>query len=211
MHFPKNDGPWLYAVLGLAAITNTTGLFATILDSDTSFYAVVAKTMVQHHDLVNLVVDGTDWLDKPHLPFWLTAVSFEIFGFSTWAYKLPGVIVVLVGAFYTYAFAGLFYQRTVAVAAAIMLLSAENTIISSSDVRAEAYLIGFIIAAVYHFHQAGRLPSRAHLVTGSLFAAAAVMTKGIFVLVPIGGAIAGGYLLSGQWRQAFHVRWIAAA
>jgi 4-amino-4-deoxy-L-arabinose transferase-like glycosyltransferase len=210
IRFPKNDGLWLYAVLGLAAFTNTTGLFATILDGDSAAYAIIAKTMVQHHDFVNLFLDGNDWLDKPHLSFWLTAISFEIFGFSTWAYKLPGVILVLAAAFYTYVFAKILYNKSVAVVAAIILLTAQHIIISSSDVRMEAYLTAFIIGAVYHFYQASRLRSNAHLVAGSLLAAAAVMTKGPFVLLPIGGAISGGLLLSRQWMQVFHVRWIAA-
>ena len=211
MYHPKNDSVWLFAILGLAAITNVSGLSVTILDDDSARYAAIAKTIVQHHDFINLISNGADWLDKPHLPFWLTAISFEIFGLSTSAHKLPGVVLVLVAAFYTYAFAELLYDKRVALVAAIVLLTAEHTIIASGDVRAEAYLVGFIVAAVYHFYQAGRVPSRAHLVAGSLFAAAAVMTKGIFVLIPIGGAIVGGLLLSGQWKQAFHVRWIAAA
>jgi 4-amino-4-deoxy-L-arabinose transferase-like glycosyltransferase len=32
-----------------------------------------------------LFLQGDDWLDKPRLPFWLSAISFSIFGFSTWA------------------------------------------------------------------------------------------------------------------------------
>jgi 4-amino-4-deoxy-L-arabinose transferase-like glycosyltransferase len=139
MHYPKSDSAWLYAVLGLAAFTNTTGFFDTILDGDSAAYATIAKTMVQRHDFVNLFVNGNDWLDKPHLSFWLTAISFEIFGFSTWAYKLPGVILVQVAAFYTYAFAKLLYNKRVALVAAIILLTAQHFIISSNDVRMEAY------------------------------------------------------------------------
>ncbi len=210
MDDPKNDNVWLYAVLGLAALTNASGLFITILEPDSALYATIARTMVQRHDYINLFVQGADWLDKPHLPFWLTAASFDIFGISTWAYKLPALILVLAGAFYTYLFAKLLYDRRVALVAAVILLTAQHIIISSNDVRAEAYLTVFVIAAVYHFYQASRLGSHAHLVAGSLVAAAAVMTKGIFVLIPIGGSIAGGLLLSGQWRQAFHVRWLAA-
>jgi 4-amino-4-deoxy-L-arabinose transferase-like glycosyltransferase len=63
---------------------------------------------------------------------------------------------------------------------------------------------------VEYYDQASKLRSNAHLVAGSLLAAAAVMTKGPFVLIPIAAAIAGGLLLSRQWTQAFHVRWIVA-
>lgn len=146
----KNDNAWLLAALGLAAVANASGLFVTIIEPDSALYADIAKAMLQRHDFIDLVVQGRDWLDKPHLPFWLSAISFSVFGFSTWAYKLPALMLVLVGAFYTYAFAGLFYERRTALAAATIFLSAEHIIISSSNVLAETYLITFVIGAVYH-------------------------------------------------------------
>ncbi|MGD1016689.1 MAG: glycosyltransferase family 39 protein [Roseiarcus sp.] len=207
---PRNDGAWLCLALGLAALANASGMFVTILEPDSALYATIAKTMVERHDFVNLFAAGQDWLDKPHLPFWLSAISFSIFGFSAWAYRLPALILVFVAAFYTYLFARQFYERRIALAAAIIFLSAQHIITSSSDVRAEAYLTAFVIGSVYHFYQENRYGSHANLVAGSLLAAAAVMTKGIFTLVPIGGAMGGGLLLSRQWAQAFHVRWLAA-
>ena len=206
----KNDDAWLLAALGLAAIANASGLFVPIVEADSAMYATVAKTMVQHHDFIDLYLQGQDWLDKPHLPFWLSAISFSIFGFTTLAYKLPALMLVLLGAFYTYAFAGVFHHRRIALAAAAIFLSAEHIIISSNNVLAETYLTTFVIGAVYHFHRADTADSHANLVAGCLFAAAAVMTKGIFALVPIGGAVGGGLLLNRQWRHAFHVRWLAA-
>ena len=210
MNIAKDDA-WLYAVLGLAALANASGLFDTLLDSDRSLYATIAKTMVQRHDFVDLFSAGRDWLDKPHLPFWLSAASFSLFGFSTWAYKAPALILVFVAAFYTYAFAKVHYDKRIALAAAIIFLSAQHIVTSSNDVRAEAYLTAFVIGGVYHLHQASRLNSLANLVAGSAFAAAAVMTKGVFTLIPIGGAIGGGLLLGGRWAEALHARWLAAA
>jgi 4-amino-4-deoxy-L-arabinose transferase-like glycosyltransferase len=210
MNSTTRDDAWLYAVLGLAALANASGLFVTILEPDSALYATIAKTMVQRQDFVNLFSEGKDYLDKPHLPFWLSAISFSIFGFSTWAYKLPALILVLVGAFYTYAFAKVLYDRRIALVAAIIFLSAQHIITSSNDVRMEAYLTAFVIGGVFHFYQASRFGSHTNLVAGSILAAAAVMTKGIVTLIPIGGAVGGGLLLSRQWSQAFHVRWLAA-
>ena len=207
---PGNDGAWLYLALGLAALANASGMFVTILEPDSALYATIAKTMVERHDFVNLFSAGQDWLDKPHLPFWLSAISFSIFGFSAWAYRLPALILVFAAAFYTYLFARILYDRHIALVAAIIFLSAQHIITSSGDVRAEAYLTAFVIGSVYHFYQASRCGNHANLVAGSFLAAAAVMTKGIFTLAPIGGAIGGGLLLSRQWAQAFHVRWLAA-
>src|SRR3974390_90490 len=116
----RSDKTMLYAVLGLAVLANASGLFVTILEPDSASYASIAKTMVERRDFVNLFAMGEDWLDKPHLPFWLSAISFSVFGFSTWAYKLPALLLVLLSAHYTYLFARLFYDKHVALVATII-------------------------------------------------------------------------------------------
>jgi 4-amino-4-deoxy-L-arabinose transferase-like glycosyltransferase len=90
------------------------------------------------------------------------------------------------------------------------LLTAEHIIISNNDVRAEPYLTGMIIASVYHFYNAHTRNNYWQLLWGCLFAALAIMTKGMFAIIPIGGAIAGHFIITKQWRQLFHLRWLLA-
>ncbi|MDB5087424.1 MAG: glycosyl transferase, partial [Mucilaginibacter sp.] len=82
----------LYLFTGLAVLINFSGLFIPIQGVDATIYALISKTMVQRNDFVQLIYHGADWLDKPHFPFWITALSFKLFGFTTWAYKLPGIL-----------------------------------------------------------------------------------------------------------------------
>jgi 4-amino-4-deoxy-L-arabinose transferase-like glycosyltransferase len=226
-------------LLVLAALLNFSGLFITILGPDGALYATIAKTMVLRDDYIQMFVEGRDWLDKPHFPFWITALSFKIFGFQTWAYKLPAILFLLVGAFYTFRLASQLYNERIAYWSAIILLTAEHIIISNNDVRAEPYLTGLIIASVYHYaqllkivpnsrHKPGAnlavdeqtnqsIPSTTprssvvHLIAGSLFAACAIMTKGMFALVPICGAIAIELIIKKNFRSLFHWQWIIAA
>ena len=53
--------------------------------SDAVVYASIAKEMAVSGDFVNLTYLGEDWLDKPHLPFWITAFSFRVFGVGEFA------------------------------------------------------------------------------------------------------------------------------
>lgn len=159
---------------------------------------------------LELYFQNNDWLDKPHFPFWITALFFKVFGIHTWSYKLPGILFALLGAYYTYLFAKQLYTRTVALWSVLILLTAEHIIISNTDVRAEPFLTGLIIASVYHFHRSFNKKPGWHLLAGSLFAACAVMTKGVFTLIPIGGAIAGGLIITRNWKELFHWRWLAA-
>ncbi|PTS96722.1 glycosyl transferase [Pedobacter sp. HMWF019] len=202
---------WLYAFIAVAVVVNLSGLFVTIMGPDGALYASIAKTMAVNNNFSDLFVEGRDWLDKPHFPFWAAALSFKLFGFTTWAYKLPGVLIMLMGVWYTYKFAKDLYTKETGLWAALILLTAQHTVISNMDVRAEPYLTGFIMASVYYFYKGLRQGWLIPITLGALFAACAVMTKGIFALIPVTGAIVGHLLLTRQWTLLFNWRWLAAA
>jgi len=201
---------WLYALMILGVLLNFSGLFVTIMAPDGALYATIAKTMVLRNNYTDLFAEGRNWLDKPHFPFWVVALSFKCFGFTTWAYKLPAILFLLMGARYTYLFARSLYNIQVALWAVLILLTAEHIIISNQDVRAEPYLTGLIIASVYHFYKAYTAKNWWHLLVGSIFAACAIMTKGMFAIIPIGGAIAGDIIIKKQWKELFNLRWLVA-
>jgi len=180
------------------------------MDPDAGVYASISKTMAQRNDYLNLYFEGTDWLDKPHFPFWVTAFFFELFGYQVWVYKLPGILFVLLGAYYTYLFARKYYNKTIACWSAFILLTTMHIIISNNDVRAEPFLTGLIIASVYHFSNSLSEKWGGQLVAACFFAGCAVMTKGIFTLIPIGGAVIGELIITKNWKQLFHGKWILA-
>jgi 4-amino-4-deoxy-L-arabinose transferase-like glycosyltransferase len=205
-----NQTKWLYLFIGIAVVINFSGLFTTIMGPDANLYATIAKNMVLRNNYSSLFAWGSDWLDKPHFPFWVTALFFKCFGFKTWAYKLPGILFMMMGVAYTYQFAKDLYNKQIALWAVLILLTAQHIILSNTDVRAEPYLTGLIIAAVYHFYKAQPGNSFRHLALASLFTACALMTKGMFALITIGGAIVGHLLITRQWKQLFHWRWLLA-
>ncbi len=201
---------WLYFFIAAAVLLNFSGISVPILGLDGPLYACIAKTMVLRHNYINLFSEGKDWLDKPHFPFWVTALSFNLFGFTTWAYKLPAILFVLMGGVYTYLFGKKLYNQEVALCSVLIFFTSEHLIISNNDVRAEPYLTGLIIASVYHFYKTLDKNSIGHLVLACIFAACAVMTKGIFALIPIFGAFAGQFIFTKNWKQLFHPRWLLA-
>ena len=206
----EQHNKWLYLFIGIAVLINFTGLFVPVMGPDGALYASIAKNMAQHNNFSELFAQGKDWLDKPHFPFWVTAVFFQLFGVAGWAYKLPGVLFILVAAFYTYKFAKELYGKQVGLWAALIFLTAQHILICTMDVRAEPYLTGLIIGSVYHFYKALGRKWFLHLVLAALFAACAVMTKGIFALIPIVGAIGGDLLVRKDWKTVFNFRWLLA-
>jgi 4-amino-4-deoxy-L-arabinose transferase-like glycosyltransferase len=196
--------------VAMAVLLNFSGLFVTIIGPDGALYASISKTMVLKNNFAELFVDGRDWLDKPHFPFWMAAISFKLFGFQTWAYKLPAVLFSMMAAAYTYKLARLFYTKETGLWAALILLTAQHLVISDMDVRAEPYLTGLIIGSVYHFFKAQDKNWFWQLLVGSLWAACAVMTKGIFALIPVFGAIAISLAIVKDWKMLFNFRWLIA-
>lgn len=198
---------WFVGLLITGVFINITGLFVTILEPDGALYATIAKTIVQSGDFINLKVEGKDWLDKPHFPFWITAISFKLFGINTIAYKLPALLFWAAGGCYTYLFAKALYDRNMARLSVLIYLTAAHLVISNNDVRAEPYLTGLVIGSVYHFYKASNKKVSLHLMLGSLLAACAVMTKGPFVLIVLGSGLIFNWILKKQWNQLLHFRW----
>ncbi|MBC6491274.1 glycosyltransferase family 39 protein [Flavihumibacter stibioxidans] len=242
-------------LVAFGVLVNLLPIAGTIMEPDGALYASIAKTMVLSGDWVNLYAHGRDWLDKPHFPFWAAALSYKIFGISSFSYKLPALLFWALGGWYAWKLARWQYSETVAQVALLIYLTALHLVISNNDVRAEPYLTGMLVAAVYHFARAGALSTRrltptptrrvppdgwgslsagfphkqapgsgifdyftrrvapdgrgglAHLVAGTAFTAMAVMTKGIFILVPLAGGFLAIWAVRGEWWQLRRSRW----
>lgn len=207
---PSINDRWFYALVATGVFLNATGLFPPILEPDGALYATIAKTMAQSGDFVNLYAVGSDWLDKPHFPFWVAATSFKIFGINTFAYKFPALLFFLGSVIYTYQFTRLIYSKLTAQIATLVLLTAFHGVLSNSDVRAEPYLMLLIIGPVYHFYRVFLGARFYHLLLGSFLTGCALMTKGVFVLVPIGVGLVLHWFLTGQWRELLKGRWYIA-
>lgn len=193
----------------LAVLVNFAGINTGFFTDDPGLYASIAKNLIYKHDFLQLFTYNQDWLDKPHFPFWMAAISFKIFGVSVWAYRLPALLFFLLGCLYTWRFAKKYYSIETAVTAVLILMTSQYVIMSNTDVRAEPYLLGLIIAAIYHIAQLKERLGWADLMLAALFTACAIMTKGVFVLVAIYGSLLGQSLFDGQLNRLLSLRFVA--
>lgn len=188
--FKTLDHKTICLLIGFTLVINAILLFNVILPNhDPSFYATMAKHIAQSNDWVNLIFNHVDSLDKPHFPFWVTAVFFKFFGISSFAYILPGFLFHLIGACYTYLLAKHLLNKEIALLSVLFYVTALHLMLSDTDVKAEAYLLGEIMPACYYWmlYQESQRIKFSYLFLGAFFTALAMMTKGIFVLVTIGG------------------------
>jgi len=194
--------------LGLALLVYLVGMFVTVMEVDAAVYAEISREMANSGNFAEIVFKGQDWLDKPHFQFWVTAIFFNIFGVNSFTYKIPAVLVMLMGVFYTYKFGAKFYSKKHGYLAALILMTAQHIITSNSDVRAEPYLTGFTIMALYHIATWLREKKMTHLLFGSLALALLLMTKGLFTIIPVGAGIGLALLVERRWKTIFHWHWL---
>jgi 4-amino-4-deoxy-L-arabinose transferase-like glycosyltransferase len=195
----------------ITVLINAAAMFSPVINSgDAIKYAAIAQHMVVSHDWARLILDGQDWLDKPHFVFWITALSFKLGGVSAFTYILPGFIFHLVGAYYTYRMARWFYNVPTAVLAVLIYLSIFNLMDSAAEIKAEAYLRGQIMAACYYWLRYDAQFRMKYLLLGALFTAMAVLTKGIFTLFTITSGLCCLWLYQKQWSKPFSGKWLAA-
>lgn len=194
----------------LTMLVYTVGLFIDIMEPDAAVYAQVSMEMHDRGDLLSIYHKGTDWLDKPHFPFWMSAFSYKIFGVNTFAYKFPAVLFVLLGAVYTFLFARKFYSAMHGWLAVLVLITAQHIIISNQDVRAEPFLTGLVIMGLYHFAMVIDNKKFIHLAPGSLALACLIMTKGLFTIIPVAAGIGLSLLYAYNFKAIFNWRWLLA-
>jgi 4-amino-4-deoxy-L-arabinose transferase-like glycosyltransferase len=199
-----------WAVL-ITVLVNAAAMFSPIINSgDAVTYASIAQHIELSGDWARLILDGRDWLDKPHLPFWITALFFKLGGVSAFTYILPGFIFHLIGAYYTYRLARMLYDKQTAALAVLVYVSIFNLMDASIEIKAETYLIGEIMPACYYWLRYDARSRIKYLVLGALFTAMAIMTKGIFTLITISSGLLCLWLYQKQWSKLVSIKWLAA-
>ncbi len=74
-----------------------------LLDDADSVHAEAAREMMLRHDWSTLYINGLRYLEKAPLLYWSMAASYEIFGATDWAARLPlalSVLALLLATFY---------------------------------------------------------------------------------------------------------------
>jgi 4-amino-4-deoxy-L-arabinose transferase-like glycosyltransferase len=198
-----------YLIILIALAVTAIGLFEPLMrNDDPVLYANIAKQMILQHNWIDLYSGGQDWLDKPHFPFWMAALSFKIFGINSFAYVLPGYLFHILGAYYTYRLAKHLYNHEVGLLATLIYVTSLHLMLSAMDVRAEAYLLGEIMPACYYWLIYDKESSLKSLLLASFFTALALMTKGIFVVITIFSGLVAAWIYSGQFKKIIAPKWL---
>lgn len=190
-----------FSFLGLVYII---GLFVPLMDNDSAHHANIALRMYLTGDYVSLIDHGKDYLDKPHLHFWLSAWSYSIFGVTGFAYKFPSFLFTILGTYSTYRLGRSLYNSEVGKLSALIVASAFAYILANNDVRMDAILTAAIIFATWQLVEWINEKRLITAVGAALGLALGFCTKGhIGVVIPAVGAFF--YILYRKdWRSFYN-------
>lgn len=193
-------------------IVYISGLFIPLMQNDSAQHATMAMRMALNNDFLNIYKGDNPYLDKPHMHFWLAALSMKLFGINHVAYRIPALLCLALGAFSTKKLAELLYEnKNLGHVAALIFLSAQTIILSAHDVRTDAVLTGFVIFAIWQFVKFIKTQNLLFAVLAGLGTAVAFSSKGLMTLVIISFSVFAYLLYSREWKRFFNVKIIAAA
>lgn len=171
-------------ILGLAALA--AGIReAPLVDWDEATYAEVAHEAIQTGSYLNFTWNGSPYLKKPPLLFWMMIGSFKTFGESAWAARLPSVATGIGTLVLLYFFALPVGGRLGGILAGVLPLSFYFFVARGGrECATDGPLIFFSTLALLAFTRG--VTKRKWLILAGLSCGLAILSKGAAGLVPLG-------------------------
>ena len=180
-----------------------------VLEVDAAQYASIAREMNERGDFLQVYHRGEDYLDKPPLLFWLASLSFSMFGVSTWAYKLPAFLALLLALISTYRFTKIWYSAQTALLATLLLGSSQAFFLLVNDVRTDGLLLSALIGSLAQISDYWKTKKNTSLLLAAFFVGLGMLAKGPIALVFFGFAVGGHVLVRREWKLLFSVQWFS--
>ena len=207
---PKNDAYWLAALL--------LAMFLLGLDSAPYFadgearYIQNAWAMVQNSDWLVPTFNSENFIDKPPLSFWLTALSIQTFGSDVFFARLPHALMMTALCLMIFAFGKKFYGRHTALLASLIMASCAMGFIASqvvmTDLAFSLSLSATLFAFLYAHLTASKLKRELFLMLMFVSAALAMLAKGLIGIFFPAMIIGSWIALTWQWRLVLRSRLI---
>jgi dolichyl-phosphate-mannose-protein mannosyltransferase len=204
----------VYILLALSLLLFVPKLGMPLLDPDEGLYASIAREMVTRGDWVVPHVNGLPYLEKPPLYFWLTALTFQLFGPSEWGTRLWSAISALGTVLLTWRIGRRLYGAPAGLMAGVAMATIVGNALYVRRASTDQLFVFCLTLAMYGFLRDAERPDRgrARFLLFYVGAALAVLAKGfigvVFPVLIVGLGLAIVRRLG--WRELNPVRGAAA-
>ena len=198
---------YFWCLVALVAVYISNG-FVDIMDVDAAQYASIALEMHDSGSYLQVFHRGADYLDKPPLLFWLSALSFKFFGIGNFQYKLPAILLLVFSLYATWRFARIWYDGRRAIFSALILGSSTAYFLITNDIRTDGILTSFVIFSIWQLSEYITKGQLKYLLLGAAGTALAMMSKGPIGIVLVAFALGGHFILRREWTRIFDWKWL---
>ena len=195
---------WIDGVLLFAAfILLTYGLEKYgLFEPHEGHFAGVAREMILHRDWVTPTLNGSPYLNKPPLLYWLIATSFSLFGFHEFAARLPIALAGWVGVVVAWIWSRQLWGVIASRATVILLSTGVGWFIFAHQLLIDELLGALLLAMMYCLWRLSIQPkSHGFFVAVYLLLGLAVLAKGILALAFWAAACGAIALTRRSWQS----------
>jgi 4-amino-4-deoxy-L-arabinose transferase-like glycosyltransferase len=176
----------IFCLIGICIIIYILGWFIPLMEIDAAQYANISREMLRNKQFLQVHDLGRDYLDKPPMLFWLSALSMKIFGVSDFSYRLPSFFFAVLAIYSTYRFSLLFYKQEIAMLSALVLASCQAMFLITHDVKTDTMLMGWVMWSIWQLAAWFKNEKWENLILASVAIAGGLLTKGpIAMMIPI--------------------------
>jgi 4-amino-4-deoxy-L-arabinose transferase-like glycosyltransferase len=202
----KREQLILFILVLLMIVSYFAGLFVDIT-RDAAKYAYISKEMVESGDWFNLQIHGDYYTQKPQFLFWLSAVSYKLFGISNFSFKLPILIYSFLGFFFLFRLGQALYDSATGKLATLILMFSVISVLYNMDIHTDIVLQTNITLALWLLFLFLKDKKAIHLIGSGFALGLIILTKGPFGLMVPFFAVVGYCIFSGRYKEIFHWKW----
>lgn len=167
----------------LALLTYVFGLFIDVT-RDASKYATISREIYETGEFINLKIHGEPYDQKPPLLFWLSAVSFSVFGLSNFSFKFPVLLVAFAGLYFTYRLGKSLYNKNTGLIASLILGTSQVYFLYCMDIHTDTILQALVTFSLWQLFDFIKTRKNHFFISGFAGIGLAMLTKG-----PVGALI----------------------
>ncbi len=204
----ENRSLWLVFIAAL--VVYVLGLFPEV-GIDSAKYAAVSRSMYETGDWLHPYIYGEPYLQKPPFMFWLSSLSYHIFGLSMFAFKLPSLLFTIASVFALFKLVQSYYSEKTAWIASLMYSTSQMLFLYSNDLHTDALLTANVVIAVSFIARYFQNKKLLYFILGFVFVGFATITKGPIGMAVAGFAIGGHLVMTKNWKMLFSPMWLLGA
>ena len=201
--------PAILLMIAMAIVAYIAGLFVDVT-RDASKYAAIAREIFETGDFINIKINGEPYLQKPPLLFWLSALSFTVFGISNFAFKLPILLFTFFGLYSAYRLGKSMYNRNTGLIAALILGSSQISFLYNMDIHTDTLMQSCVTFSLWQLYEFLKTRRSLHCYLGFLGTGLAMLAKGLVGAVVPAFAVLGFLIFTRQLRRLKDFRWYPA-